>query len=293
MKKFASLITIIVCITLAGCSQSNENSPRTRDVSGSITNKGETFYSQNLDLDFDGKNETVTMEVSSISENEWESTLNITMGNYNTSLPMLDGWIDAVYLCDMDTQDNVRDLAVITNEGSGDPRIRIIKYDKDLPLHKFRSIYDGGICDDFWLGYATSYFFNVNDDDSITMEMQTPSNGMWSVYRTFKKDSDGVFEEVSLERYDILPDFMETAYTKNLDDFEVEMWNKGYIKAYIDYTYQSFNIKAGEYVKPLYDDGNDKIYVEKEDGTGGWINIDFSLEYSMFDFNQNFFYLAG
>lgn len=295
MKKLFPLLSVLMCLAFAGCTSGNEPTmPRTRDISGSITDNGSAFYSHNIDLDFDGKNETITMEVVPDEEKTWESSLNITAGEFKATLPMIDGVIDAVYVCDINTEDGVLDLGIITDEASDDPRIRIIKYENGLPLYQFWSDDGSGeVYDDLWLGYAVSYYFNVLDNDRITLEMQTPSYGMWSVYRTFQRDDSGVFCEVIPEHYEILPDFMEKAYTEDLNGDELDMWNKGYIKAYYDYTYQSFEVKTGEYIKPIYDDGNNKIYVEKEDGTGGWICIDYAQGYNAIEFNQKFFYLAG
>ena len=283
-----------MCLALAGCTGGNENTPpRVRDTSGSITDNGKTFYSHNLDLDFDGKNEVVSMDVVPDDKIEWEAKLNITAGDFSTALPMIDGTIDAVYLCDIDTKDGVFDLGIITNEASDDPRIRIIKYAEDLPLYQFKLNDDGGINDELWLGYATSYHFDITPADTITLEMQTPSYGMWSVHRTFKKNANGVFEEMIPEQYDILPDFMEKAYTDNLSGIELEMWKKGYIMAHCDYEYEGFEIKEGEFLKPLYDDGNNKIYVEKENGEGGWISSDYAQGFNISMLNPNFFFLAG
>ena len=294
MKRFFSLLSLFMCLALAGCAQGNKNTPpRARDASGSITDNGKSFYSHNIDLNLDGENETITMEVVLDYEQPWEASLNIKAGKFEASLPMIDGMIDAVYVCDIDETDGVRDLGIITNEASDDPRIRILKYAEGLPLYQFRLNDDGGIYDDLWLGYAVSYHFNVLENDMIVLEMQTPSYGMWSVYKTFKRNDIGVFEEVIPERYDILPDFMERAYTESLSGDELDMWKNGYIKAHCDYKYESFEIKNGEFVKPLYDDGNNKIYVEKENGDGGWISIDYAQGYNPAEFNQNFFFLAG
>ncbi|MBQ7975927.1 MAG: hypothetical protein IJ300_09615 [Clostridia bacterium] len=294
MKKLFSLLSVFMCLALAGCTVGNENTPpRVRDASGSITDNGKTFYSHNIDLDFDGKNEVISMDVVPNDEIEWEAILNITAGDFKTELPMIDGSIDAVYTCDIDTEDGVLDLAIITNEVSDDPRIRIVKYAEDMPLYQFSLNDDGGIYDELWLGYAISYDFRILDNDAIVLEMQTPSYGMWSVLRTFERNDNGVFHEVIKDRYEILPDFMEKAYTENFSEDELAMWEKGYIKANCDYKYEDFEVTSGEYVKPIYDDGNNKVYVEKEDGTGGWISIDYAQGYNPAEFNQNFFFLAG
>jgi len=174
--------------------------------------------------------------------------------------------------------------------------IRIFNYDGALSQYEFRSK-DFGVFDELWLGYAVSYHFNVNEDDTITLEMQTPSYGMWSVYRTYERDEYGIFGEVVPEKYEILPDFMENAYKENLSGKELEMWEDGYILAHTDYDYDGFSIEEGEYIKPLYDDGENRIYVEKQDGTGGWMNIGyddyFNSVFNRDEFNNHFFFLAG
>ncbi len=299
MKNIISVSLLTLCMLIVSCSHGVDSTSdnavdwsRTADISSGITNNGRTF-SYDCDLDFDGENEAVTMEVVADTEQPWEAFLVVSAGEFKAELPMIDGVIDAVYACDIDAKDGVFDIAVITNEASDDPRIRIMKYDKDFPLYEFRFNDDGGISQEAWLGYTISYYFNVNSNDTITLEMQTPSYGMWSVYKTFARNDLGVFCEVIPEHYEILPDFMEKAYLENMNGEELDMWKKGYIKAYCDYKYESLEIKTGEYVKPIYDNGKNKIYVEKENGKGGWMNMDYSEGYNPSEFNPRFFFLAG
>ncbi len=306
MKK---LLVLALCLVLSGCNipgsnavndtDTNENTlPRTIDISKGISKNGESF-SYSFDFDGDEIKEKIEMDLST-SENEWEETLNVSVGEYSVTLDMLYGEIDAVYACDIDSEDGVYDLAIITIEASGDPRLRILKYNSELENYEFASLPNEygevGVYDDNWLGYAISYYFNVNDDDTITIEEQTPSYGMWSVYKTYKVDYI-TLEEIPPERYEILPDFMEKAYLGDMSGEELDMWKKGYIKAYCDYKNDSFEIKTGEYVKPIYDDGKNNIYIEKEDGTGGWMFIgigeNFTREFDPEKFNSHFFYLAG
>lgn len=298
MKK-VSVIFLTTCLLLTGCNiikntaqETIPATPRTTDISSGIKDDGSAF-SYSYDLDFDGKNENITMEIVLNEDEPWESQLLVSAGDYHKDLPMMDGRIDAVYACDIDKTDGVFDIAVITNEVSDDPRIRILKYDEDFTQYKFCLNEDNGISDELWLGYAVSYYFNVNDDDTITIEEQTPSYGMWSVYKTYSRNDDGVFEEVAPKYYDILPDFMEKAYTENMSDKELEMWKKGFIKAYSDYDDGTLVIKTDEYVKPLYDDGKNKIYLEIENGESGWMNMDYADGYNPAAFNQYFFFLAG
>lgn len=299
MKK-VSVIFLTICLFLTGCNliktTTRENKPivpRTTDISSGIKDEGNSF-SYSFDLDFDGEDENITMEIEWNEVDDWESKLLVTAGDYNKELPMMGGIISAVYACDIDTKDNVLDIAIITTEVSDDPRLRILKYDEDFTQYTFSFDDIEGIQDELWIGYAITQYFKVNDDDTITVEEQTPSYGMWSVYKTYARNSDGIFEELVPKYYEILPDFMERGmYRESFDKYELEMWKKGYIKAYSDYDDGTLVIKTDEYVKPLYDDGKNKIYLEKENGENGWMNMDYADGYNPGNFNPFFFFLAG
>ena len=309
MKK---LLALVLCLVLAGCSfpakdifitddaKSDKETkaaslPRNIDASSGISKDGRTF-SYIFDFDGDQEKESVKMKTS-YSEDTYEGEISVTIGNYSRTLDMMDGRIDAVYICDINTSDGVYDIAIITNEVSDDPRVRILNYNPTLDCYVFETTLDeygeSRTYEDHWLGYAINYYFNVNDDDTITMEEQTPSYGMWSVYKTYEVDHQGLSEIVP-EKYEILPDFMEDGvYFENMEPYELEMWNKGYIKAYCNYKNESFEIEKGEFVKPIYDDGDNNIYVEKENGKGGWMDIDYAKGYNPMEFNSYFFFLAG
>jgi len=296
VKRFLSLL-LALCL-LTGCANFSDSEtssePKTFDISDGISRDRESFYYE-FDFDSDGEEEVVEMDVRYDSMDHWEGgDLIISVGDYSTKLEIAEGTIEKVYACDIDTEDGVYDIAVITCEYSGDPRLRILNYDPDLTPYKF---YYEHIADDNWIGYAISYYFNVNDDGSITIEEQTPSYGMWSVYRTYERDDDGVFCEIVPKKYEILPDFMEDAYTENMSGKELEMWEKGYIKAYTDYDGDDITIEKGDYVKVLYDDGENSVYFETEDGSGEWVDIgymySFDAEFRPDEFNPHFFYLAG
>ena len=308
MKKIISCILILAFVfSFSSCTikekeesaEKEYNYPRTEDVSSEISDNSEEF-SYSADMDFDGKKEDIRIRYeTSNSQYEWCSDMKITMADYECTITEIEGRdIWAVYVCDMDTNDGVRDLAVITVEGSGDPVLRIFKYKNDLPLYKFKNKYGGEDMDCTGTGYAITPYFNVNDDDTFTLEEQTDSYGMWSVYKTYKPDSQGVYAEVEADIYDVLPDFMERYNNPEdimmgeVEEKEKEMWKKGYIKAHCDYTSNDFTISEGEYLKVVLDDGNNNIFVEKENGESGWMNIDFDA-FDRDAFNRYFFFLAG
>ena len=111
--------------------------------------------------------------------------------------------------------------------------------------------------------------------------------------RDFELDENGVFEEIERESYDIQPGFMDEVLSYNmLEDDEVPMWLKGYVKAHCDYNHGDISINEGEYFKVLKDNDESMVYIEKEDGSAGWINIDYDVD-GRYDLNPAFFFLAG
>lgn len=269
--------------------------PRTVDISAGIKDEG-YGYSYEYDFDFDGKKEKVIMKVCESDPNSGESMLEVTIGNYTKRLELFDGSIEKVYACDIDTDDGVMNLAFITCEGSGDPRIRILKYDSAMTPCMFKTIYPDSepyIEDGLWLGYAVSYYFNVNEDDSLCMEAQTSSAGMWSVHKIYR-EKNGFYTEVVPETYKVLPDFMEDRilYDDRLTGEELEKWKDGFIKAYTGYAGDGITLSFGDYFKVHADDGQNNLYIEKESGEKGWINIDYTNP-NRYELNEFYFFLAG
>jgi hypothetical protein len=200
-----------------------------------------------------------------------------------------------VYSCDIVEDDRTRDIAIITNEESGDPRIRILSYGNDLQPYSFYDEHsENGTVDCNWLGYACSYYFGVNDDSTITIEEQTNSVGMWSIYRKYEL-KDNVFEEIPYDKYVIVSDFMKNReyFDESVTEEEKDKWEKGYIMAYAPYSNESINIAEGEYIKPLYDNDKNRIYVEKENGETGYIDVGYGSSFNRDEFNFMYFYLAG
>lgn len=302
MKKFLLLLTVICTVfSFTSCGddekpskklKSEKDYPRTVDISSGIDSDRNDFE-YDIDFDFDGKKEEVEIDFDSLDEYDWSHNMKISVGNYTTSVATEGNCIEAVYACDIDENDGVRDLVIITNEMSSDPVVRIYNYKSGLPPYSFIPDYDTESKDELWIGYAVNYFFNVNDDGSITLEEQTSSAGMWSVYKNYYRDENGIFVEKKPKYYEVLPDFMvrEYGFIEDMGKEETEKWEKGYIMAHTDYTSNGFTLYEGDYFRVLYDDGNNGLYVEKESGEGAWINIDYSMERE--ELNRNYFYMAG
>ncbi len=257
-------------------------------------------YTGQYDFDFDGTNESISLNViSSNQSDKWTGqTMQVTIGNRTTSVETVEASISAVYVCDIDATDGVKDIAVITTEASSDPFLRIFRYDNSLSVYKFefKNYWDDetSILEYDPLGYVDKYYLNVNDDGSITIEEQTDSAGMWEVLKKYYRDSDGIFKEQVPQYYEILPIFMENIlyWSSDLTGYERTMWEKGYIKSNVKYQSNGFTINKGEYFKVIYDDGNDYIYVVKENGSAGWIYIGYDAD-NRYKLNDRFFYLAG
>ena len=145
-----------------------------------------------------------------------------------------------------------------------------------------------------YLGYVDRVYFNVNDDNTFTLKKQTRSAGMWYVYKTYTLINDS-YHEIVPEYYEILPDFMSSrANYLQIYGREREMWNKGFAKSNINFKYNNFRINKGEYFKLLYDDGNNNIYIVKENGTGAWVNLNnFDNYNTRYELNDYIFFLAG
>ncbi len=261
-----------------------------------IVNPYTTWY----DFNFDGVNEPIKIQIDEPDYYNWEEQyMEVRIGEKVRRVATYEAVLDTVFVCDIDSTDGVKDLAVVTVEMSGDPVLRLFRYADGLPMYKFGyyskweqeyNILEEGL----GLGYVDTPYLNVNDDGSITLKTQTKSNGMWYVNRTFVRDAYGTFMEVLQEQYAVLPDFMQNRWMQDqsIDGYEATMWEKGYIKAHQTYKSNGFTIQKGEYFKVLYDNDNDFIYVVKQNGKAGWISIAYDMP-NRYELNEHFFYVAG
>jgi len=271
---------------------------RTIDITEGLAEDGLSF-DYDYDMDFDGSKEKIHIEAEGFETwgDSTDDNLKVTLGEYTGDFEIWEGTIKKVYACDLDAKDGLMELAIFTNEVSDDPRVRILKYDSDLTPAMFRfEDFEGNIrIDDCnWIGYAFTYYLNVLGDYVFTLEEQTQSAGMWSVYRTYEL-KDGAYEVIPETNREVLHNFVEESYGSfgPVVPEELEKWKEGhYIKAYVEYPGDGITLYPGDYFKVVLDDDNHNIMVEKETGEKGWINI--SYENPLRDkLNMNYFYLAG
>ena len=265
---------------------------RVIDISKGISEDRKS-YSRFCDLDYDGKNEKIEIEIEQIEE--VPGYLKIHVGGKSAEAYVLSGAISKVYSCDIDPKDDARDIAVIVGEESGDVNLRIFSYKNDLKAYKFIKS-DGNEDETNSINNVFENYIDIDKKNILTVEEATKSTGMWSLYKKYKLNEDGHLEELSYKIYKISPSFMkgvveERSGSDKMSEEEKLMWEDGYIKAYTDYAYGGFYIEKGEYFKVIYDNEKNILCVEKEDGEEGYINLEDS--FNKYELNPFFFWLAG
>ena len=254
------------------------------------------FYKNNYigwyDFNFDGTSEKINVYLEECID--YTTDILVSIGSYSKRIKTYGATLESIYLCDIDLTDGVKDLVIITVEDSSDPVARIIRFDKNLTQYKFRfyNEYDDEYyeLDENWTGYVGNHYFNVNDDGTITFREQTPSMGMWHVYRTYKRNAQGKFEEIVPSYYTVLPEEYDLSFWEGgFSDYEIDMWRKGYIRAYTKYYGDGVVINKGDYFRVLYDNGKNYIYIEKTNGQAGWIYVTWDTN----KLNEVYFTLAG
>lgn len=308
MKKFCLLMS--VAMLLSGCSNIEPaekpdivDEPKPRTV---ILNETDTQnyvfrdrFQDKFDFDSDGNKEQIYIDIidtgwSSGKSEEFPYML-VNIGDRVVKTQIEDdGFIMMVYACDIDVNDGVYDLAVITEELSADPRIRIFRYDENLTPYSFG---ERDYNNSMWIGYVDRCYFNVNDDNTITLRCGSDA-GMWDKMETYTLNENGEFEEIKPEKgyYEILADHVNTGgwgddYDPMTEEERLKL-RDGYIMAHCKCSNEQITLNKGDYFKVLYEDFNGNIYIEKETGEGGWIKLDIS-DNLRYELNSHFFYMAG
>jgi len=262
-------------------------------------------YNGSYDFDSDGTEEKISVEC--IGKNEeftyngqtetyyHNEYVNVSIGEKTYKFEDFIGQIDSVYICDIDEKDGVKDLALIMADLDISYLLRIFKYGEKLTPYNFSSLnFDKKtVLNNFLSISSVDSYFNIEQDGTITTKTLAGISGMWETYKKYSRNSNGIFEENRPEYYEILPEFMEEklALDSELTGEEREKWENGYVKAYTNYTGEDITIKKNEYFKVKFDDGNGKVYIEKENGDSGWIYIGYDMD-SYHPLNDKFFYLA-
>lgn len=190
-----------------------------------------------------------------------------TTGNiYDNGMEVFN--VQAVYLMDLQPNDNTKELAIFTTGEDSSTVIHIYKLKSGVPqacnfyLWKdYKQSYDNDTC--LWGFNNNNYTLTLNDDNSITVAQKTSSFGMWSLYKTYKYDDYGSIVEVKPDVYTVIP---------NSWSYRANPW--GYYPVYQSVYGRGLALNAGDYITPVYDDDNNNIYIRKSNGEEGWFSID-------------------
>ncbi len=239
------------------------------------------------DMDSDGEDERIELKITGTTVNDGiTASLKIGQAYINNIIPSTTTWsIDAVYFADLTPNDNAKELAIYTLSDSDDPELYIYRYSqgKIEPLtFKIWESWDNKYSyrSSWYTGYIETYVFDVNDDGSFTIQEQTDSFGMWDVYVPYKLNESNVIERVQKDSYPVVAN---TSYGYN----EWGFW-------YVDKTLTGYGLPlySGDWIKPIADNMNGNILIEKNDGTTGWVIRNWD-NFSLFEGCSRLFWMAG
>ena len=284
MKKLFTLLSgTAIILSLCACNSDisipelKTNPPEKMIKISDGINPEHTDLNYSYDMDSDGTEEIIKINTASDNGQFTE----VTIGDYVQKFSVENGTLADVYICDANTNDNLKSLAFITEEAHDFITLRILSYEPGLPAYHFYD--ESGEKRDFL--YMQGIYFNVNEDSSVTLSTCTSvPMGYWEVLRTYSLNDSGVFAENKPKSYKIRHDFNEENYeewynsvkdiyfsNKDITEKDREMLSKGYIKAHSKLSADNIVIEEGEYFKAPYDDGKDKVYIEKENGETAWV----------------------
>ena len=228
-----------------------------------------------VDVNSDGQYENVKLSSSNIGEwGDLSARLTVGLASSGDFLNDMQAYaISAVYLMDIVPNDGAKEIAIFSLCYSDDPMVMIFRCNgSSVKAIKFdtwdkwegKSVKEP----DFWLGYADAFPFTLHDDGSFTLQTQTESWGMWDIYTTYKINWEGNIVLIPQDYYEVVPSTW--SYGVN---------NYGYYPVNQTLTGRGVNIYKREYIKPIYDDNKDHIYIRKNNGSEGWLTIEHTSDY--------------
>jgi len=104
MKKMISVLSLVLCLIVTGCSDDagttrkrrqkdddDSNLPRTIDISDKLTDHD--YLSYEFDFDFNGGEEEIEIEITSEDDDSWNSELHITIDDCEKTIPIYGNWV--------------------------------------------------------------------------------------------------------------------------------------------------------------------------------------------------------
>ncbi len=315
MKKVFTVL-ILAVLLLSGCQNAsiNENTDDKKDISeyarliySSYENdQGLESISESDDFDFDGEKEDIDIIFEKKQYDEYnvftDTTVEIEGASYFYSgLEDMGYEVTDVYLCDIDSTDKAKEIAIFYIGGSSDPYAKILRYEngqiRPLSFH-YEYADENGVMkseenESLYLGYIP--YPDMEAVAPKTIRLNTMLNsGMWCC-KTLYKEDNGVISMQKEDYYEIQTDlflkpFKETG-EKELSDIgyiesheEYEKLKENYLLAHETYKADEeerknapkrdeISLNKGEYFTLLYEDNNGYVCIQKEDGDKGWIYL--------------------
>lgn len=291
MKKYSFIILsalILAMLTLSACDETinlnkkkervrllYSNTDHTKSDAGTIT--------ITEDMDGDGRTEDISINCSG---DPYE--IDITIGDqavYNVVGELYAYNIPAIYLTDIDSKDNAKEIVLYTVVESDDPLLQIFRYQNgEIKKLSFEiQNYDGtkDETDNFFVGYIKDFPFEVIKNNRIRIHTQTQSRGMWDVSSEYQITDGQTFRRVKQTAYDIV---QGTEYCTDED---------GYAEIKSELKIDDDNIIIpGEYIRIIDDDFNDNVTLENRSGKKYKFNLNSYEIGELFDICE-LFYLAG
>ena len=270
----------------------------------SYTNQTRISY----DFDNDGKDEEIEFVINS------DCVLKVISNGISAVLNPFDAHcIYRVYGLDMDTSDEFKELALITEEVSSDVILRVLRTDgkKIYPI-EFEAEYDTGtnLFEETTIGYDAKIYMN---EKNVIVSSVRGQSGMWSLVERFvfngkafrkedKPAKDVVKSSLSLFYNDVLSEEdIEYMIDSGLirDRSEIDHLRAGYAVAHCDFENYGqvpphnnmISICEGDIFKITKEEKDVFVYVKKKDGQSGWLYLG-GFDDNRYEVSKMMFFLA-
>lgn len=266
------------------------------------------YFEYWADINRDGTADPIRLS-GTWQQDDYYMDIKLTMGGASVTVSSGFGVREA-YLCDLSPYDDYMEVMLITEWENDWLNYEMFRYENG----RLRKL---GWNNVDYSPNTREIYFNVTGDNSFVLAEATESMGMWSCYVNYTVSYGGISRQTQ-DYYEVCPGFASQSREYMTYD-ELHRW--GYVESWQEYTmlwydyamahtdYYNYNqrynsarpatsLRRGEYFKILYDDGNNWIYIQKSDGTGGWLDISFDY-YGGFDYETReaisplMFYMAG
>lgn len=238
-------------------------------------------YEVSFDVDGDGQDDIVHIMIA-------DGCLKIeALDKAYTSEEGEINWIEKVFGLDLDSSDTENKIAVITNEWSDDAMLRIFNFDGDIMPVRFAG--DEESMDFVGIGYAGE--ISVTDKNVISSSCRG-MHGMWSLDISYEL-KDGEFHEIKKEEREVVypsyrlvtdnmteEELIKYGFISSGEEYEA-LTEKGMVLAAADYDPGEgkkegdgiISLNKGEYFKVTKENEDGRVYIVKDSGEEGYIDM--------------------